>query len=136
MTETAPRAQNGWLRFAIHYIEMIVAMFVGMFALGFLQSAVGIGSHSGHGGRPDLGYLLMAFNMCVGMALWMRFRKHAWRPILEMCSAMFLPAVPLFPLLWLDVIDGDTLMIASHVAMFPLMLGAMFLRRAEYMHPH
>jgi hypothetical protein len=129
---TTTKARSGWLRFALHYVEMIIAMFVGMFALGFLQSAVGLGIS--HDRYPDLGYLVMAFNMSVGMAAWMRFRGHAWRPTLEMCAATFAPAVPLFPLLWLDVIDGGTLMILAHIAMFPLMLGVMLLRRAEYTH--
>ncbi|MEO3854240.1 hypothetical protein [Acrocarpospora sp. B8E8] len=129
---TATKARSGWLRFTLHYVEMIIAMFVGMFALGSLQSAVGLDiSHTEH---PDLGYLVMAFNMSVGMAVWMRFRGHAWRPTLEMCAVMFAPAVPLFPLLWLDVIGGGTLMMAAHIAMFPLMLGVMLLRRAEYTH--
>ncbi|GAA1008206.1 hypothetical protein Aple_070880 [Acrocarpospora pleiomorpha] len=129
---TTTEARSGWLRFTLHYVEMIIAMFVGMFALGFLQSAVGLGiSHMEY---PDLGYLVMAFNMSVGMAVWMRFRGHAWRPTLEMCAVMFAPAVPLFPLLWLDVIDGGTLMMVAHIAMFPLMLGVMLLRRAEYAH--
>jgi hypothetical protein len=111
---------------------MIIAMFVGMFVLGFLRSAVGIGFS--HGRYPELGYLMMAFDMSVGMAVWMRFRGHAWRPTLEMCAAMFIPVVPLFPLLWLGVIDGGGLMMLAHVAMFPLMLGAMLLRRSEYTH--
>ncbi|GAA2814072.1 hypothetical protein [Nonomuraea dietziae] len=131
MTQTATTAR-GWRRFTLHYVEMIIAMFVGMFALGFLQSAVGLGfSHAQH---PELGYLVMAFNMSVGMAAWMRFRGHAWQPTLEMCAAMFAPAVPLFPLLWLGVIDAGGLMLLAHVAMFPLMLGAMLLRRTEYTH--
>ncbi|GAA3510280.1 hypothetical protein FHR32_003460 [Streptosporangium album] len=130
MTQTATRAHSGWLRFTLHYIEMIVAMFVGMFALGSLQSAVGLAFS--HAQYPELGYLVMAFNMSVGMAVWMRFRGHAWRHTLEMCAAMFAPAVPLFPLLWLGVIDGGALMALAHLAMFPLMLGAMLLRHSEH----
>lgn len=130
--KTAARPRSGWLRFTLHYIEMIIAMFVGMYALGFLQSAVGLGVS--HAQYPELGYLVMALNMSIGMAAWMRFRGHAWRPTLEMCAAMFVPVVPLFPLLWTGVIDGGGLMLFAHVAMFPLMLGAMLLRRAEYTH--
>ncbi|MEW9527315.1 hypothetical protein [Microbispora sp. NPDC049125] len=51
---------------------------------------------------------------------------------LEMCAAMFAPAVPLFPLLWLGAIDGEALMMLAHVAMFPLMLAVMLRRRDEY----
>ncbi|WP_214320551.1 hypothetical protein [Nonomuraea sediminis] len=122
------------LRFAVHYVEMVIAMFVGMFALDLLWSALGI--HLSYAGEPELAYLLMAFDMSLGMAAWMRFRGHAWVPTLEMCAAMFLPIVPLFPLLWLGAIDGMTVMVAAHVAMFPLMLAAMLRRRHEYTHHH
>lgn len=122
------------LRFAVHYVEMVIAMFVGMFALDLLWSALGI--QLSYAREPELAYLLMAFDMSVGMAAWMRFRGHAWVPTLEMCAAMFVPIVPLFPLLWLGAIDGMTMMVVAHVAMFPLMLAAMLRRRHEYAHHH
>ncbi|GIH97251.1 hypothetical protein ACFFMN_41485 [Planobispora siamensis] len=131
--ETAPAATGGrmrWGRFAWHYVEMVIAMFVGMAALGFLLSAVGLGLS--HTEDPEFAYLVMAFNMSVGMAVWMRYRGHGWASTLEMCAAMFVPVVPLFPLLWLGVIDGSGLMTLAHVAMFPLMLAAMLRRRHEY----
>ncbi|HEX4816086.1 MAG TPA: hypothetical protein VFV66_25355 [Nonomuraea sp.] len=124
------KPRRRWGRFTLHYVEMIIAMFVGMFALGALLDVLGLGFS--HREYPDLGYLVMAFNMSVGMAAWMRFRGHGWASTLEMCAAMFVPVVPLFPMLWLGVIDGGTLMIVSHVAMFPLMLAAMFRRLDEY----
>ncbi|NUR86118.1 MAG: hypothetical protein HOY71_18715 [Nonomuraea sp.] len=122
------------LRFVLHYVEMIIAMFVGMFLLGWAEEAVGLAVS--HTAQPELGYLVMATNMSVGMAAWMRIRGHGWRSTLEMCAAMYLPVVPLFPLLWLGVIDAGGLMTFAHVAMFPLMLGAMLLRRSEYTHHH
>ncbi|WP_246609218.1 hypothetical protein [Nonomuraea rhizosphaerae] len=125
---------RSWRRFAWHYVEMVIAMFAGMFALGFLADAVGLGFS--HDQEPELAYLLMAFNMSVGMAVWMRFRGHDWAGTLEMCAAMFVPVVPLFPLLWMGVIDGMGLMMAAHVAMFPLMLLVMLRRRDEYAHAH
>jgi hypothetical protein len=134
MTDTTPHARPRWGRFALHYVEMIVAMFVGMFALDLLWSALGVGFSFDR--DPELGYLLMAFDMSVGMAVWMRVRGHAWAPTLEMCGAMFAPVVPLFPLLWLGAIDGMTLMMVAHVAMFPLMLAVMLRRRGEFTHDH
>ncbi|MEU8206864.1 hypothetical protein [Streptosporangium sp. NPDC049046] len=129
MTQTAPPARR-WGRFAWHYVEMIIAMFVGMVVLGMLLSAVGLGFS--HDRQPELAYLLMAFDMSVGMAAWMRYRGHGWASTLEMCAAMFVPVVPLFPLLWLGFIDGGSLMTIAHVAMFPLMLAVMFRRLDEY----
>ncbi len=132
MNETAMRTRSGWPRFTLHYLEMVIAMFVGMGVLAFLRSLAGLDiSRTAH---PDLAYLAMAFDMSVGMAAWMLYRGHSRRPTLEMCAVMFAPAVPLFPLLWLDVIGGGTLMVFAHTAMFPLMLGVMLLRRNEYTH--
>ncbi|MGJ6961654.1 hypothetical protein ACSDR0_07040 [Streptosporangium sp. G11] len=130
MTQTAPTARRRWGRFAWHYVEMVIAMFVGMIVLGTLLSAAGLGFS--HDRQPELAYLLMALTMSVGMAVWMRFRGHGWIPTLEMCAAMFVPVIPLFPLLWLGLIDGGSLMVIAHVAMFPLMLAAMLRRRDEY----
>ncbi|GAA3442892.1 hypothetical protein [Planomonospora venezuelensis] len=125
----ASTPRRRWGRFARHYVEMVIAMFAGMFVLGMLLDAVGIGFS--HDRRPEPSYLLMAFNMSVGMAAWMRYRGHGWASTLEMCAAMFVPVV-LFPLLWLGVIDGGDLMLVAHVAMFPLMLAAMLRRVDEY----
>ncbi|GAA0387593.1 hypothetical protein GCM10009530_43310 [Microbispora corallina] len=129
------RHARRWGRFTLHYIEMIIAMFAGMIALGLLWSSA-FGIDLSYARDPELAYLLMAFDMSAGMGAWMRFRGHPWASTLEMCGVMFAPVVPLFPLLWLDAIDGMTLMIAAHVAMFPLMLAVMLWRRDEYAHAH
>ncbi|WP_431916092.1 hypothetical protein [Nonomuraea jabiensis] len=130
MTTTDTRTGRRWGRFALHYVEMIVAMFVGMLALGMLQSALGLSLS--HEQQPELAYLVMAVDMSIGMAAWMRIRRHGWASTLEMCAAMFVPVVPLFPLLWLGAIDAGTMMTAAHVAMLPLMLAAMLRRLDEY----
>lgn len=130
MTQIAPPARRRWIRFARHYLEMIVGMFAGMIVLGMLFRAAGLGFS--HAEQPELGYLLMAFDMSVGMVVVMRLRGHGWPGTLEMCGAMFAPVLPLFPLLWLGVIDGGGLMVLAHVAMFPLMFVIMLRRRAEY----
>ncbi|MEV5889694.1 hypothetical protein [Nonomuraea fuscirosea] len=129
-TTTTPKSGRRWGGFALHYVEMIIAMFAGMIGLGMLRSAVGLGVSPAE--QPELWYLAMAFDMSVGMAAWMRFRGHRWAPTLEMCGIMFAPIVPLFPMLWLGIIDGGVLMLVSHVVMFPLMLVAMLRRLDEY----
>ncbi|MEV4549338.1 hypothetical protein [Nonomuraea wenchangensis] len=138
MTTTNTNARTGtggatgrrWGRFFLHYLEMIIAMFAGMFALGALLDVLGLGVS--HSAQPELGYLVMALNMSIGMAAWMRFRRHGWASTLEMCAAMFVPVVPLFPMMWLGWIDAGTMMTLAHVAMFPLMLAAMLRRLDEY----
>jgi flagellar biosynthetic protein FliP len=74
----------------------------------------------------------MVAAMLVGMVTWMRHRGHGWASTLEMAGAMFAPAVALFPLLWLSVITGDTLLVLEHLVMFPLMYLVVRRRRAEY----
>lgn len=117
-----------------HYLEMVVAMFVsmGVFAAVWAgtEALTGFALPSG----PEAMALRMAFDMSVGMVVWMRYRGHAWAPTLEMVAAMFAPALLLAPLSMAGAISGDVLMIATHVAMLPLMFVVMLRRRHEYGH--
>jgi hypothetical protein len=119
-----------YVRFAGHFLEMVVAMFAGMLALGPLWSLV----WPGLVGLPAAHALVMATNMTAGMALWMRIRHHSWPGIAEMSAAMYLPFVVLLVPYWLGAISGAALMTAGHVLMLPLMLVAMIWRRGDYMH--
>jgi hypothetical protein len=111
---------------------MVVAMFVGMAVLGAAGAGVEALTGFGFPASPEFAAFKMAFDMSVGMVVWMRYRGHGWPATLEMVGAMFAPAVVLAPLSWLGVISGDVLMIATHVLMLPLMLVVMLRRRAEY----
>ncbi|MFG3602481.1 hypothetical protein [Micromonospora chersina] len=124
--------RGGHLRFAGHYLEMVIAMLVGMAALGPLWSWAAPGATD----RADAAAMVMATNMTIGMALWMKIRRHSWRHILEMSAAMYLPFVVLLVPYWLDAISGEALMTGGHVLMLPAMLAAMLLRRADYYHHH
>lgn len=123
-----------WLRFVLHYLEMVVAMFVGMFLFGgLIQLITGLaGVDYSHSEQPVLGSIDMALTMSAGMAIWMIVRGHSRRATLEMVGAMCAPLVIVLPLLWLDVIPGSAAVMVIHIAMFPLMLVAMLLRREEY----
>lgn len=124
--------RSGFVR---HFMEMVVAMILGMAVLGGLVygllSLVGLGDAEI---RPELELFVMVLNMSVGMGLWMRHRGHGWSSILEMSSAMFVPFLALFPLLWLDAISVDAMYGWGHVLMLPAMLGVMLRRRHEYAH--
>jgi flagellar biosynthetic protein FliP len=134
MTTSTSRASRtvsrSALRFAGHFVEMIVAMFAGMLALGPLWLLAWPGLTD----RPAAGALVMATNMTAGMALWMAIRRHSWPRIAEMSAAMYLPFVLLLVPYWLGAISGGALMAAGHVLMFPLMLAAMLWRRGDYWH--
>jgi hypothetical protein len=123
-------AVRPYVRFAGHFVEMVVAMVAGMVVLGPLWAL----AWPGLAGVPAAQALVMATNMTAGMALWMRVRRHAWRGIAEMSAAMYLPFVVLLVPYWLGAISGAVLMTAGHVLMVPLMLAAMIRRRGDYLH--
>jgi len=126
MTSASVR-RSPLLRFVLHYLEMVVAMVVGMVALAPLWPDAWLA-------RVDLHAAAMAVNMTVGMAAWMALRRHTWPRIVEMSAAMVLPFAVLLVPYWLGALSADALMIAAHVVMFPLMLAAMIWRRADYWH--
>lgn len=136
MTSSSDRRARAW-RFARHYLEMVVAMAIGMVVLGPVWSwATGALGVSALFDRHDIGALVMATDMTIAMSAWMRYRGHGWAPIAEMGAAMYLPFVVLFIPLWMGIISGGTLMIAGHVLMLPAMALAMLLRLDEYTHDH
>lgn len=132
----ALEAGGSWRRFWWHYLQMVVAMLVGMALTPvgrMLFDAVGA---SAAYERGDVHTLVMATAMTIGMTAWMMFRGHGWRPTAEMAAAMYVPFVILFPLLWAGAVDAMTLSALGHTLMFPAMVGVMLLRPAEYMLPH
>jgi hypothetical protein len=126
-------ARHGRWHFLRHFLEMVVAMFVGMVVVGAaVRGVLALAGLHFPTQYPELAALEMAFDMSVGMVVWMRYRGHGWAGTLEMAGVMFAPAIALFPLLWLGVISGDSLIVVEHVAMLPLMWLAMLRRRSEY----
>jgi hypothetical protein len=119
--------------FSRHYLEMVVAMVLGMVLLGPAEAQL-----LDMLGRPDLlggtevGMLVMATNMTIAMALWMRVRGHRWAPVAEMSAAMYVPFLVLFVPLWLGALSAHGLMLWGHVLMLPAMALAMLLRVDEY----
>jgi hypothetical protein len=125
------------LHFIRHYVEMLIAMALGMVVLGggfaLLLGAAGIDVDEWRTDAPELLLLGMAFTMTVPMVAWMRYRGHGWTPAWEMTAAMFIPSFAAIALLWAGAVeDADTLLMIQHVAMLPAMLVAMLLRPGEY----
>ena len=123
------RARRTW-HLVRHYLEMVVAMVVGMVALGPVEDLLWPGLDD----RLDVHVVVMATNMAIGMGAWMRFRGHSWRAIAEMSAAMYVPFAVLLVPYWAGAVSGGLLMTVGHVAMLPLMALAMLLRPAEYTH--
>jgi hypothetical protein len=123
--------------FARHYVEMVLAMFLGMVALGLpLAAGLEILAIDVSTWRTDARELLllgMAFTMSIPMAAWMRYRGHGWAPVWEMTASMFVPSFAAIGLLWAGIVEGsDALLLIQHVGMFPSMLAVMLLRLDEY----
>jgi hypothetical protein len=131
-TTTAHRHSRGRVirHIVTHYLQMVVAMVVGMVTLGPVWNAAWPGL-SGHVAGESL---VMATDMAIGMGAWMRFRGHSWSAIAVMSAAMYLPFLVLLVPYWVGAITGGTLMGAGHVLMLPAMALAMLWRRSEYLH--
>ncbi|MGY1712029.1 hypothetical protein ACI8AC_21225 [Geodermatophilus sp. SYSU D00758] len=122
-------------KLVLHYLEMVVAMAVGMVALhpvwSFLLDAVGWGAVLD---ATEPMTMVMATNMTIGMTLVMRWRGHGWRACAEMAAAMYLPFLVLFVPFWAGLISAGDVMIWGHVLMLVAMAGAMAIRPHEYAH--
>ena len=123
------RGHRVW-HFVRHYLEMVAAMLAGMLVLGPLEGLVWPALTA----RADVGVMVMATNMAIGMGAWMRFRGHSWRAVAEMSAAMYVPFLVLLVPFWAGGISGHALMTWGHVLMLPAMAAVMLLRPDEYAH--
>jgi hypothetical protein len=124
--------------FVRHFFEMLVAMAAGMALLGaavsVLLSLLGCASLLEE--HADLHAVVMATNMSVGMALWMRHRGHTWTHIGQMAGAMYVPFLLLVVPYWAGLLGSRAFLGGGHVLMLPAMLGVMLLRWEVYAHNH
>jgi hypothetical protein len=128
---------NKTLHFIRHYVEMLVAMVLGMVVLGgafaVLLGGIGIDVGTWRDDAPELLLLGMASTMSAPMVAWMRHRGHGWAPAWEMTASMFVPSFAAIALLWAGTVqDTHALLMIQHVAMLPAMLAAMLVRIGEY----
>ena len=80
----APAAQV--VRFVSHYVQMAMAMYLGMLLpVGLILSTLGL-SHLLR--SPEASALVMTAEMVFGMAAWMCIRWHSWRHTVEMSAGM------------------------------------------------
>jgi hypothetical protein len=125
--------------FIRHYVEMLIAMFLGMAVLGtpaiLALGAAGVSSAELQSDAPALLLLGMGITMTLPMVAWMRYRGHGWAASNEMAASMLIPTGGVIALLGAGLVaDVGTLILAEHVVMLPSMLVAMLLRRDEYSH--
>lgn len=126
--------------FARHLLEMTLAMFVGMFALGLtlglIAAAAGSSFESIRLSQPELFMLGMGSAMSVTMVAWMRHRRHTWREGWEMTAAMFVPIAGVLACYRLGAVTADPVCPLSCVLMIPAMAVAMLFRLDAYTGHH
>src|SRR3712207_6366637 len=107
MTSAPTRNSSTTGHFIRHYVEMVVAMFLGMAVLGlpagWAMGALGTSWSELSDNAPALMLLAMASTMTVPMVGWMMYRGHGWRANAEMSASMFLPTFAVIGLLAADV---------------------------------
>jgi hypothetical protein len=76
-------------RFVLHYIEMCAVMCIGALVLSvlFFGAAGLLGYTDMPQQYPELSVLVIAIDLSVPMAAWMRFRGMDWQPTLEMAGS-------------------------------------------------
>jgi len=120
-----------------HYLEMVLAMILGMAVLGALVSlafaVLGCSNLLHHIG---LRAPIMATNMSIGMAVWMRHRGHGLPATAEMVGAMCAPLLVLLVPFWFGVLPDGAVLGPMHLLMLPAMALVMLFHREEYAHGH
>ncbi|HEU4948270.1 MAG TPA: hypothetical protein VFT31_14055 [Kribbella sp.] len=123
----------------MHYLEMCVVMCVGAVSLSvlFFGAAALLGYTDLPERAPELTALVVAINLSLPMAVWMRFRGMDWRPTLEMSGATMVAGLLLIAAYRLDVIEQSSLMeLQTGLFACPLMLVVMLTRFRLYSAKH
>ncbi|SCL27567.1 hypothetical protein [Micromonospora inyonensis] len=136
-TGTPPVAEPvaGRRRLLRPVLEMLAAMVAGMLLLDPLWA--GAADRLGRPdllARPDVGMLVMALDMAIGMTVWMWHRGHPWSGVGEMVAAMVLPLTLLAVPWWAGLVDADVLTLGAHLLMVPATVAVVWHRRGEHVH--
>ena len=119
-----------------HFLEMLGAMAIGMFAgAAIFLSIVQVTWDEALIQYPVQSLLVMAVSMSVTMVAWMRHRRHSWERSAEMAAAMILPVIPFVCLVVFDVTQGAICNLYC-LATVAAMLGVMYYRRRDYSADH
>lgn len=123
------------LRFLLHFVEMVLAMLLGMGIFGVVNDAVLIPrGFTSLAARlfPESYAAAMAVSMTVPMVAWMCIRKHPWRMSAEMAGAMLVPTALVITACLIGLLPHTVVIPATHLIMVPAMLGAMLYRWHDY----
>jgi hypothetical protein len=126
-------------RFVMHYVEMCMVMCLGAITLSvlFFGAAALLGYSDLPQRAPALTVLIIAINLSLPMAIWMRFRGMAWRPTLEMSGSTMVAGLLLIAGYRLGIIAQSSLMeLQTGILACPLMLAVMLVRFPLYSTSH
>ena len=123
--------------FARHFGEMVLAMFIGMGALGGLAALLFAPAGSSLTDQSGgLRVVVMGASMTVPMIAWMAYRGHPWARSTEMAASMVVPSALAAGLAWGGAFDAGAALGVQHAVMVPAMLGVMLWRYEHYSRPH
>ena len=122
------------VRFLLHLLEMCMVMCAGAIGLrGLFFGAANLMGFTDLPQRaPEVSVLVIALNLSVPMAVWMRFRGMAWRPTLEMSGSTMVFGLVLIAAYWMDLVAKENLVELQTSAACPLMLVVMLFRPRLY----
>ena len=125
-------------RFALHYVEMVLAMIIGMIVLGIPVDTVAraAGYDDLYHELPLAGAIVMTVIMVVPMAAWMGFRGHDRSMTVEMSLAMIVPTVALLAAAIGRLIAPASVMTLVDPLMYVSMLAVMLARWPMYSGAH
>ena len=125
-------------RFTLHLLEMCAVMCLGaiLFSLLIFGAASLLGYSNLAETAPELAVLVIAVNLSVPMAAWMRFRGMAWQPTVEMAGSTMAVGVLLIVAYRLDLVAQARLVPIQTSLACPVMLAVMLPRFRLYSAAH
>lgn len=102
----------------------------------FFQGAAVLGYTNLPQTAPELSVIVIAINLTVPMAAWMRYRGMDWQPTLEMAIPTMATGLLLVAAYWLDVVAKGSLIEIQTSLACPVMVAVMLLRFRLYSAPH
>ena len=134
-----PRIVAGTGYFVLHFLEMCVVMCAaGIATFSALLRWAGplIGYSEFKRQFPELSTVLLALWFTMVMILWMRFRRHEWRPTLEMASTSIVALPLVMSAAWLGAVPRTGLYGLECGVACALMIVPMMFRLDHYTGPH
>lgn len=125
-------------RFILHLLEMCAVMCLGaiLFSLLIFGAASLLGYPNLPETAPELAVLIIALNLSVPMAAWMRYRGMEWQPTLEMAGATMAVGLLLICAYRLDLVAQASLIPIQTSLACPVMLAVMLPRFRLYSAAH